>query len=205
MIAERKSQTDGTLAQSHSSSHTTAIEARSAARLEHECIRASLTPTTHAAYRRSVNMLRRYVTSVCPGIRTFPVSRSNLAGFITHMFTANYASSTILSTVSAVSYSHKIVGLADPADNFYIKKLLVGINKSVDFRRPIDLHMLGQLLSATKAVIPNKFTQLCVAAMHTLAFHGFLRIGEITVRAGVPIEHVIHRNDRDCARARWQE
>ena len=143
-------------------------------------------------------MLRRYVTSVCPGTRTFPVSRSNLAGFITHMFAANYASSTILSTVSAVSYSHKIVGLADPADNFYIKKLLVGIHKkssSVDLRRPIDLHMLGQLVSATKAVIPEKFTQLCVAAMYMLAFHGFLRIGEITVRAGVPIENVIHRND----------
>ena len=28
-----------------------------------------------------------------------------------------------------------------------------------------------------------------------LAFHGFFRIGEITVRAGVPIENVIHRND----------
>ena len=55
--------------------------------------------------------------------------------------------------------------------------------------------MLGKLVSATKAVITDKFTKLYVAAMYILGFHGFLRIGEITVRAGVPIENVIHRND----------
>ena len=143
-------------------------------------------------------MLRQYVSSVCPDTKFFPVSRTNLAGFITHLFSAKYASSTILSTVSAISYSHKIVGLADPADNFYIKKLLVGVQKSsgkVDSRKPIDLHMLAQLVHASKAVIPEKFTQLCIAAMFMLAFHGFLRIGEITVRPGVSSDHVVQRSD----------
>ena len=41
------------------------------------------------------------------------MSRSNLAGFITNMLAANYASSTILLPGSAVSYNHKIVGLAE--------------------------------------------------------------------------------------------
>ena len=101
-----------------------------------------------------------------------------------HTFFANYAYSTILSTVSAISYCHKIVGLADPADNFYIKNILVGVQKSsgkVDSRKHIDLHMLGQLVQASKAVIPEQFAQLCIAAMFMLAFHGFLRICEITV------------------------
>ena len=143
-------------------------------------------------------MLRTYISSVNPGKRVFPVSQHNLAGFITHMYSGNYASSTILSTVSAVSYSHKIIGLTDPADNFYIKKLLLGIKKrtsTIDSRRPIDLCMLGQLTKATKAVIPNKFSQLCIAAMFMLAFHGFLRIGEICVRSGVLSGHVIQRSD----------
>ena len=104
-------------------------------------------------------MLRTYISSVSPGKRVFPVSQNNLEGFITHMYSGNYASSTILSTVSAVSYSHKIIGLTDPADNFYIKKLLLGIKKAstIDSRRPIDLCMLGQLTKATKAVIPKNF------------------------------------------------
>ena len=57
--------------------------------------------------------------------------------------------------------------------------------------------MLGQLVSATKSVIPVKFNQLCeaVMCMYMLAFHEFLRIGEITIRACVLVEHVIQRND----------
>ena len=143
-------------------------------------------------------MLRTYVSSVCPGSRTFPVSRKRLAGFIVHLFRAKYASSTILSTVSAIAYSHKIVGLEDPADDFYIKKLLVGIQKksrTVDLRRPIDLEMLSNLVSATKAIISDKFTQLCIAAMFMLAFHGFVRIGEITLRPGISSQHVLQRSD----------
>ena len=166
--------------------------------LEQELVRASLAPTTRAAYMRSVNMLRKYLSSVCPGSKFFPVSRTNLAGFITHLFAAKYASSTILSTVSAISFSHKIVGLGDPADNFYIKKLLAGVHKkasTVDLRKPIDLCMLGNLAKVSIEVIPDQFTQLCISAMFMLAFHGFLRIGEITVRSGVPAEHVIQRKD----------
>ena len=75
-------------------------------------------------------MLRTYISSVSPGKRVFPVSQNNLAGFITHMYSGNYASSTILSTVSAVSYSHKIFGLTDPADNFYIKEASTGYSKT---------------------------------------------------------------------------
>ena len=144
-FAVRESQTDSSLARPHSSHNHGPTKATGTAGLEQELIRASLAPTTRASYRRSVNMLRQYVSSACPGTRFSPVSRTNLAGFITHLFSANYASSTILSIVSAISYSHKIVGLADPADNFYIKQLLVGVQKSsgkVDSRKPIDLHML---------------------------------------------------------------
>ena len=55
--------------------------------------------------------------------------------------------------------------------------------------------MLGQLFQASKGVIPDQFTQLCIAAMFKLTFHGFLRIGKITVRPGVSFDHVIQRSD----------
>ena len=65
----------------------------------------------------------------------------------------------------------------------------------MDLRQPIDLKLLGLLVRAAKYVIPDRFLQLCIAAMFMLAFHGFLRIGEITVRPGVVAEHVIKRSD----------
>ena len=57
------------------------------------------------------------------------------------------------------------------------------------------MQMLGQLISATKAVIPLKITLLSVAVIYMQAFHEFLRIGEFTIRAVVLVEHVIQRND----------
>ena len=160
LLGDRQSTTDGTVARCRSGQDSRVLETRSVATLEHDLIRASLAPTTRASYRRSVNMLRQYLSSVHPGVRYFPVSRTDLAGFITHLFAANYAFSTILSTVSAISYSHKIVGLPDPADNFYIRKLLVGVHKTsrtMDLRRPIDQHMLA-LLVRTAQFFPSTLT-----------------------------------------------
>ena len=53
----------------------------------------------------------------------------------TNMYAVHYSASTIISVVSAIRYGHNIVGLPDPADNFYIKKLVGGCSKTVQFGR----------------------------------------------------------------------
>ena len=65
-LGDRKSQTDSSLARSHSSINTNYFEARNVASLEHKLIRSSLAPAIPAAYRRGVNMLRMYITLVGP-------------------------------------------------------------------------------------------------------------------------------------------
>ena len=52
-------------------------------------------------------------------------------------------------------------------------------------RRPIGLSLLTQLVLAANSVISDTYMQHTIAAMFVLAFHGFLRIGEITIRTGV--------------------
>ena len=161
-------------------------------------VRSSLAPTTRASYRYSLGRLQHYLALSAPGSKSIPLSQAHLAGFITHLFSCQYAASTIVSAVSAITFSHKIVGLPDPADSFYIKKLLLGVQKrtgSVDSRRPIDLPMLAQLVATTSVVIPNQFLEYCISAMFMLAFHGFLRIGEITKRPGVPVDNLIQLQD----------
>ena len=48
------------------------------------------------------------------------------------------------------------------------------MSRTMDLRQPIDLKLLGLLVRAAKYVIPDRFLQLCIAAMFMLAFHGFL-------------------------------
>ena len=84
-------------------------------------MKASLASTTRAAYCRSINMLREHLVFRCPGTNPLLISRKHLAGFITHVYSAHCVSSTIVSTMSAISLLVKVVGLADPADNFCIK------------------------------------------------------------------------------------
>ena len=70
---------------------------------------------------------------------------------------------------------------------------------SLDSRRPIGIAMLPHLVHATKAVIADPYERRLVAAMFLLAFHGFLRIGEITIRPGVSPHHIIQYSDVEIA------
>ena len=68
---------------------------------------------------------------------------------------------------------------------------------SLDGRHPIDFSIITQLVLATKSVISDVFLQQTIAAMFLLAFHRFLRIGEINVGPGVSLDHVIQHGDVD--------
>ena len=184
------------------SQHTSTSDNGCSNSLEHRLVREALAPSTRASYRRSFRALRRYLALCCPGTKTLPLSCKHLPGFITHLCSSRYAQSTIVCTVSAISYGHQIVGLPDPTKHYYIKKLLRGVHTqsaSLDSRRPIDIAMLPGLVHATKAAIADPFERRLVAAMFLLAFHGFLRIGEITISPGGSPRNIIQYSDVDIA------
>ena len=52
----------------------------------------------------------------------------------------------------------------------------------MDTRRPITLLMLHKLIDTLTQLQPPYYNRLLITAMWLLAFHGFLRIGEITAR-----------------------
>ena len=59
-----------------------------------------------------------------PGCSLLPVSVNSLALFISYLSARKFASSTILTYVSALSYVHKLSNLPDPSKNFLVQKLL---------------------------------------------------------------------------------
>ena len=86
---------------------------------------------------------------------TFPIPISFLGNFIAYMFEQEYAPSSILSMVSALSFVHKLLMVWDPADTFFIKKMLQGCKKlrcQVDARLPITINILEKLLDQTSFI-----------------------------------------------------
>jgi hypothetical protein len=86
--------------------------------------------------------------------------------------------------VSAIAYSHKLHNWPDPTASFLIHKLLTSCrrkNNATYTRLPITKAILHTLISALPYTTSSQFRQSLFRAMLLLAFHAFLRIGEITV------------------------
>ena len=121
------------------------------------------------------------------------MSIDTLALFISHLDTQDMAASTIRSHLSAISYVHKLNNWADPTGAFVIQKLLAAChsnNPCYDLRLPITKCILSKLLRALNNVCESSHETKLLKAMFALAFHAFLRVGEMTVPAsGVDNPH----------------
>ena len=49
-----------------------------------------------------------------------------MALFIAYMFNFHYAPSTVTTYISALGYSHKLLGFPDPFKVFYVSQILKG-------------------------------------------------------------------------------
>ena len=112
----------------------------------------------------------------------FRLSTASVVSFTSPLFIQNYAASTIASTLSAISFIHKLHGLTDPTASFVIKKLLQGVAKlrpSWDHRAPITMTILHKLVVSTSVSTDCYFNSVLMSSIYLLAFYAFLRIGEI--------------------------
>ncbi|XP_043242145.1 uncharacterized protein LOC122391889 isoform X2 [Amphibalanus amphitrite] len=146
---------------------------------------AALAPATarayHAIWAELRNFLRRSASD-----SLFPVSVDELACFIASRYDAGSAAATLSSVVSAISYGHKVHGLADPSTNFRIRQMLTGARRlrpSRDMRTAITLPELGQLCNALRQAAMSPLERSAFHAIFTLAFFALLRPGEV-VRCG---------------------
>lgn len=112
-----------------------------------------------------------------------PVTEQSLFLFIVYMKKQQYAAATITSNVSAIGYVHKLAGTNDPASSFLVKKSLQAIRKmqpSCDTRLPITEDILHLLVSTAGHAAHSMYRLKLMQAMFMLAYHAFLRVGEIT-------------------------
>ncbi len=145
----------------------------------------SISNSTQLAYDRSLQALYRFAATELRLDLTLPIPSSIIIAFIAHLFASGNAASTIATHLSALAFIHKIRGLPDPTDSFVIRKMIRGaehLRGGQDIRAPITAQLLHQLAATTTETTSSMYLAKLLRAMYLLAFHGFLRIGELAAR-----------------------
>ena len=145
----------------------------------------ALSTQSRTAYSRSWNLLTQFcMASFLP--TELPVSPATIALFIAHLYHARYAPASVVSILSAIGYVHKLKGFEDPSSVFLIQKMVQGYRKEgcgSDNRLPIDKAILGRLMCSLPFTCPSPQITRLYQAMFSLAFHAFLRVGEMTAQS----------------------
>lgn len=113
----------------------------------------------------------------------WPVPSDHLVQFISYMSLQGYSASTISTYMSGISHEHNLRGQQDSTQCFIVKKIMEGAqrgNKRVDARLPITLPLLRKLVTSLSSVCSSKYEAELFSAAFTLAFFGFLRVGEFS-------------------------
>jgi integrase len=121
-----------------------------------------------------------------------------ICNFIGFLFDKNLSATTIASHISAISYIHKISALPDPTNTFIVKKILKGtqnLKTNLDARMPITKPILVKILNAVDHTVPDLYNRTLLKAVFLLAFHAFLRLGELAIRNRAQFGNVLQKND----------
>ena len=160
----------------------------------------SLAPSTRASYRNCLLLYLQHNNCSLPNPQLpFPATTGNIISFIMFLKAKTYAPTTITSAVSALAFINKLYGINDQHSHFVILKMLEGYRRTAntpDSRLPITLDILHRLIDAVPHIGLSHFNQTLIKAMQLLAFHAFLRIGEMTIRSsGDTLSHPIMAAD----------
>ena len=117
--------------------------------------------------------------------------------FVAHCYLEGLAPTTVTTYVSALSYVFKLGDYNDVGQHFLIKKLLQGFTKSKkqdDVRLPITPSILQMLVNSLPHTQKSFFIKTMLKAMFLLAFHAFLRVGEMTKTGSKQSHFLLLRN-----------
>jgi integrase len=147
-------------------------------------LQGSLTKSSRDSYNRIYHNYEQFSQLYFPYQQVLPAALESLTMFIAHCFEQNYAAATVSTYISALSYIHKRLGLQDNTQHFIINKALNGFQKlraSKDNRLPITPSILKGLINSLPhtCTCTSLFMSKLLKAMYLLAFHAFVRVGEI--------------------------
>ena len=117
-----------------------------------------------------------------------PITDKKLVNYLANLCIKGYKVNTIAAHSSALAYINKYFGFKDFSDSFLVKQFFKGTSNlqlnhaCPDTRLPVTHELLQKLLKALPFTITNFYNRTIFATMCILAFHGFLRIGELCIK-----------------------
>ena len=151
-----------------------------------DLLHSAITEGSRKTYQRAWSTYVDFSTEFCKsGASLLPVSVNNLALFISYLSSRKFASSTISTYVSALSYVHKLANFPEPTKQFLVQKILAAhskLNSSPDVRLPITRSVLQRLVLALNHTNSSAYQRLLYQTMFVVAFYGFFRVGELTAK-----------------------
>ena len=142
-----------------------------------------MSSATTKIYSNVLSDFSEFVHSVLDCTSVLPATEVSVALYISFLLEKGRATSTVMSAISALAIFHKVMSLPDPTVSFLVKRVLMGVQKTVstsDIRCPISYPMLGKLIDSAPSVTDSMYEAALLRAMYVLMFHGLLRIGEAT-------------------------
>ncbi|XP_072170584.1 uncharacterized protein [Diadema setosum] len=142
---------------------------------------ASRSQNTHAVYRQAHKSFRKFFAIYFPG-EYASFSDEQVALFISYLSLQGYAASIICAYVAGLSFHLPSSGLPDVTKHFVVGRLLEGCRRRrtrADTRYPVTMSLLEKLLPCLTRVCTS-YEAVLFKACFTVAFFGFLRVGEFT-------------------------
>ena len=159
-------------------------------------LNAALSEGTKNAYKRYITSYVAFSRKLFPNCSVLPASTGVLATYIAILFSKHYVPATLMTYMSALTYIKKLSGM--PTQHSVITKLLAGAQKLAgkpDTRLLITPRVLCQIVDSTQFIASSDYLRYMLQSRFLLAFHAFLRIGEITVHSRTRSESVIQLAD----------
>ena len=114
----------------------------------------------------------------------WPPPLSHITIFIAFLSLNNKSHSTVSTYLSGINFRCKATENEDFSKNFIVSKMLEGMRRSYkpkDTRLPITSDLLVKIIKALPQVCFSNYEAALFSSAFSLAFHGFLRVGEITL------------------------
>lgn len=129
---------------------------------------------------------------------TWPIPLYDLISYIVFLFNSRFSYSTIRCYISGISFVLKINDFEDVTQRFVISKLLDGAKrlqgKKLDTRLPITRPLLIDIVRVLPQACNSTFEVKLFTAAFSIAFFGFMRIGEIAVKNGNSNHTILFEN-----------